>query len=229
MLALVMASWAADRVAAADLAQLRLEGPVDASAGAPPPGVLYDQTDSPAGAGFTSQVFEAANSAFDCRGADDFNVPVADIQWDIAGLQVAGAYLGNGPTPLLDVEIFTDGGGIPSSTAVCSFIGLQAGVDFTDDGTGNLDVSFPGPCVAPAGDYWLSVRADMDSGVGQWLWVERTVQTGTAFAWENPGDGFGTGCVSWSPAGGCGASDPDLIFALIGVAVPVDLQSFRVD
>lgn len=42
---------------------------------------------------------------------------------------------------------------------------------------------------SPAGDYWLSVRADMDLGVGgQWLWSERGVQSGNLFAWENPPD-----------------------------------------
>jgi hypothetical protein len=205
------------------------EASVAITPGPPPIGVLYDQTDSPAGAGFTSQVFEPASSAFDCRAGDDFTVPAPDVEWDIAGIVVLGAYLGSGPTPLIDVEVFTDGGSIPSSTALCSYIGLQAGVDFTDDGNGNLDIALPTLCVAPAGDYWLSVRADMDSTVGQWLWVERTTQSGASFAWENPGDGFGTGCVSWTPAGGCGASSPDLLFALFGVAVPVELQSITVD
>lgn len=218
--------------AAAGLAHpLLLEAAIEATQGPPPPppGVLYDQTDSPAGAGFTSQVFEPANAAFDCRAADDFTVPVPDVQWDVSGLQVAGAYLGAGPTPLLDVEVFAGGGSVPSATAACSYIGLQAGIDFSDDGSGNFDVALPAACVLPAGDYWLSVRVDMDSAVGQWLWVERTVQTGSPFAWENPGDGFGTGCVAWSPAGGCGAGAPDLIFALLGLAVPVELQSVIVD
>lgn len=216
-------------VMADGLAELFVEAPVQATTGPVPPGTLYDQTDSPAGVGITSQLFEPANAAFDCRAADDFSVPGADIQWDVTGVQVAGAYLGAGPTPLLDVEILTDGGGVPSATAACSYLGLVAGVDFTDDGSGNLDVTLPGPCSLPAGDYWLSVRADMDSGVGQWLWVERTVQSGDGFAWENPGDGFGTGCVAWTTAGACGASEPDLIFALLGAAVPVELQIFRVD
>ena len=126
-------------------------------------------------------------------------------------------------------EFFADAGGLPGATS-CSYPGLVAGVDFVDDGAGNLDVSLPAPCILPAGDYWLSVQAAMDSTVGgQWLWGERSVQTGAAFAWENPLDGFTTGCTSWTSGGACGAAAPDLLFALIGVQVPVELQSIAVD
>ncbi|MDH3403865.1 MAG: hypothetical protein OES32_02785 [Acidobacteriota bacterium] len=194
-------------------------------------GILYDQTDSPAGAGFVSQLFEPANSAFDCRAADDFTVPAADVQWDVVEVAVLGGYLqGPGLTPLLDLELFPDGGGVPGGAAACSYLGLVAGVDFVDDGAGNLVVTLPATCSLPAGDYWLSVRADMDLATGgQWLWAERAVQSGATFAWENPPDGFGTGCVAWTPANACGASAPDLLFALVGSLVPVELQSIRVD
>lgn len=192
---------------------------------------LYDQTDSPANAGFISQMFEPANAAFDCRAADDFSVPAVDIQWDLVEVLVLGGYIqGAGLTPLLDLEFFPDAGGVPGAAASCSYLGLVAGVDFVDDGAGNLDVTLPTTCSLAAGDYWLSVRADMDFAVGgQWLWAERGLQNGAAFAWENPPDGFGTGCVVWTPANACGASAPDLLFALVGTMVPVELQSITVD
>jgi hypothetical protein len=192
--------------------------------------LLYDQTDSPAGAGFASQRFEPGSSQFDCRAADDFTVPVADVQWDLSSLVVPGAYFpGTGPTPLADVEFFVDAGGQPGA-ASCSYIGLVAGVDFIDDGTGNLSITLPSVCALSAGDYWVSVRADMDQATGgQWRWQERSAQTGAVFAWENPGDGFGTGCTSWTPAGACGANAPDLLFSLSGVQVPVELQSISID
>jgi hypothetical protein len=196
----------------------------------PPFGVaLYDQTGSPAGAGFASQVFEPGSASFDCRAADDFTVPPADVQWDIGGLQVLGIYVsGGGPTPAINVEFFA-AGGVPGGS-VCSYPGLAAGVDYTDDGFGNLDITLPLPCSLTAGTYWLSVQADMDFGVGgQWLWGERAVGSNSPFAWENPPNGFGTGCVVWTPAGGCGATAPDLLFALSGVVVPVELQSVTID
>jgi hypothetical protein len=192
---------------------------------------LYDQTDSPAGAGFISQLFEPANSSFDCRAADDFSVPAVDIQWDLVGVLVLGGYIqGPGLTPFLDLELFPDAGGVPGAAASCSYLGLVSGVDFIDDGAGSFDITLPATCSLPAGDYWLSVRADMDLGMGgQWLWGERAVQSGATFAWENPPDGFGTGCVAWTPANACGASAPDLLFALVGAMVPVELQSITVD
>jgi hypothetical protein len=191
---------------------------------------LYDQTDSPAGAGFASQVFEAGNAILDCRAADDFTVPGADIQWDVGGLQVLGAYIsGAGLTPAINVEFFADAAGLPGG-ASCSYPGLVAGTDYVDDGSGSLDITLPTICSLPAGDYWVSVQADMDSTVGgQWLWAERSAQSGADFAWENPPDGFGTGCTTWSSAGVCGAVAPGLLFSLSGVQVPVELLSVDVD
>ena len=198
--------------------------------GPPQGGTLYEQLDSPAGVGFASQVFDSANAIFDCRAADDFTVPVVDVQWDVASLHVSGTYLGGtGPTPALNVEFLADGGGVPGAVA-CSYPGLLLGVDYGDDGSGNLAIRLPSICSLPAGTYWVSVQADMDStGGGQWLWSERSAQSGSPFAWENPPDGFGTGCVAWSPAGGCGASAPDLLFRLLGEVVPVELQTFAID
>jgi len=220
----------ATTVLLADDVLLRVEAEVPATT---PPALgvpLYDQTDSPAGAAFASQIFEAGSAAFDCSAADDFTVPAADIQWDLSEVAVLGGYFpGTGPTPLADVEFLADAGGQPGAP-ICSYPGLVAGVDFIDDGIGNLTITLPSVCSLAAGDYWLSVRADMDEAVGgQWRWQERSVQAGSAFAWENPGDGFGTGCTAWTTAGACGATAPDLLFSLGGVLVPVELLSISVD
>lgn len=68
----------------------------------------------------------------------------------------------------------------------------------------------------------MSVRANMlFLPDGQWFWNERTVQTLSPFVWENPGDGFGTGCLTFSSAQAeCGAVFPDLTFQLIGEEQP---------
>ena len=217
--------------APAVLAQgLQLEAAVDPWTPDPLGDLLYDQTDSPLGGAFVSQRFAPVDAAFDCRAADDFTVPAGDIQWDVASAQVPGAYFpGTGPTPLIDVEFFGDAGGLPDAVAVCSYIGLVAGVDFLDV-NGDLSVTLPAPCSLVAGDYWLSVRAELDQAVGgQWIWEMRSAQNGAMFAWENPGDGFATGCTSWTSAGSCGASGPDVLFSLSGVSVPVELQSIHID
>jgi len=52
---------------------------------------------------------------------------------------------------------------------------------------------------------------------GQWFWIERTIQTLNPFIWENPGNGFETGCLTFSYAQAeCNADFPDLTFQLIG-------------
>jgi len=68
----------------------------------------------------------------------------------------------------------------------------------------------------------MSVRANMlFLPDGQWFWNERTVQTLNPFVWENPGDGFGTGCITFSYAQDqCNADFPDLTFQLMGEEWP---------
>ena len=58
----------------------------------------------------------------------------------------------------------------------------------------------------------------MDFGAGgQWGWTERTVQSGTASMWQNPSDGFGSGCTTWTDRLTClVGGEPDLIFSLSG-------------
>lgn len=226
-LALTLAAAAAGQPSNAAIV---VEAEVPATQPLLPPALLYDQTDSPAGVGFISQDFEAGNSAFDSRAADDFTVPAVDIQWDVVNLEAVGSYIsGAGPTPMINVEFFADGGGAPGASA-CSYPGLVAGIDYTDQAGGSLKIKLPSVCSLPAGDYWVSVQADMDSTVGgQWLWGERSAPAGAPFVWENPPNGFGTGCVTWTPAGGCGASQPALLFNLTGAIVPVELQSITID
>ncbi|MCZ6508373.1 MAG: hypothetical protein O7A04_10050 [Acidobacteria bacterium] len=160
--------------------------------------------------------------------ADDFEVPAADVEWAVSEVFVAGDYFGgSGPAQTLTLVFLKDAGGLPGLAPVgCEFFGLPVPVG----GSGDFLIPLPSVCSLPAGRYWLSVQAQMDHETGgQWMWRERTLQDGAPFAWQNPGDGFLTGCTSWTTAAACGASAPDLIFALAGAQVPVALQSFEVD
>src|SRR5207302_193438 len=49
-----------------------------------------------------------------------------------------------------------------------------------------------------------------------WYWTERSVQSNQGAAWRNPGDRFGTGCVTWTRKTSCGSSFPDQVFRLHG-------------
>ncbi len=82
------------------------------------------------------------------------------------------------------------------------------------------------------GTYWVSVQARQDfNPAGQWFWQNRTVQSGNASAWQNPGGGFGSPCTSWGVKTTClpGQVGPDQVFRLNGTIVPVELQGFTVE
>jgi bacillolysin len=178
---------------------------------------LYDQTDSLGIHLANSQQYETSSTADDSMAADDFEVPPGEAPWMIDGLFANGLYTPNaGPAPFINVEFLSDTAGLPGS-AVCTYTGLAAGVNFDEaNADGDFSVRLPSTCSLPAGTYWVMVQPDMDFvPLGRWFWKGRTVQSGSAFAWQNPGDGFGTGCTSWTTAGSCLTDpDPDLLFAL---------------
>ena len=176
--------------------------------------VLYDQTDNPGANSISSQDFEAANDAFDNQGADDFVIPAGDGSWTINEVYVPGVYFnGTGPAPAVNVFFYQNAGSLPGAL-VYSALGLVP-----TDAAGTFTIALTTPAVLPAGTYWVSVQAVMAfSAGGQWGWTERTVQSNSASAWQNPGGGFGTPCTSWGArAATCGVgTDPDLVYRLSG-------------
>jgi PKD repeat protein len=182
-----------------------------------PYAVLYDQTDNVGTNGLPSQQFEAAFAAYDNQGADDFIVP-AGVVWTINQIDVLGSYSsGGGPVPAVNVYLYADSAGLPG-TEVYQALGLVP-----VDASGDLNITLTTPVVLPEGHYWVSVQADMDfTPTGQWYWSTRSVQSNTAYAWINPGDGFGTGCTTWAPgAATCGVGggiEPDALFRLNGTS-----------
>lgn len=179
----------------------------------PEGGVLYDQTDNPGAGGISSQNFEAANNAFDNAAADDFQVP-AGLAWTVNEVFVPGVYFGGpGPAASVDVNFYADSGGLPGAVECTA-----AGVVPTDS-AGSFNIALPAPCVLPEGAHWVSVVANQDfTPFGQWGWTERTVQSFSPSAWQNPGGGFGTPCTAWGARFGlCAVGlDPDLAFTLFG-------------
>lgn len=185
-----------------------------------PPNVLWDQFNNVAGSDISSQDFIDSDSSFniyDTRAADDFEVPEGAI-WRIERVNVLGIY-DDTPDPIqsLNIVFYTNRGARPNEVIwYCNYVDI-----LPDD---ILDPSFstelPAPCMLTAGRYWVSVQADMlFVPNGQWFWFERTVQDLGAAVWENPGNGFGTGCVNFTPLQGCGADDGGLAFQLVGEVV----------
>lgn len=182
--------------------------------------ILYDQADNASGNGAPAQNFESAYDAYDSEGADDFVVPAGG--WTITSLnmvttQTAG-FVGTEPAA---VTFYSDAGGAPSTTAVCSFPAATATVTAT-----TTTVDLTGGCSLGAGTYWVAatVAQDFAGGVGgQIFWSNRTVQSNSTGVWRNPNDGFGTGCTDWAATALCdsgtgpvGGGFPDFQFQLVG-------------
>jgi hypothetical protein len=183
-----------------------------------PAAVLYDQNDNDSGIGITSQNFEASFDIYDNMGADDFTVPAGEI-WLVKQVDVTGVYYnGFGPADSQHVAFYKNKNGLPGRL-VADFPAVVG----TDNGTGSFAITLPSKVKLKAGKYWVGVAANMDFAVGgQWGFETRTVQNGNPAAWQNPGDGFGTGCTTWNYENVCIAAGqgPDKMFRLLGKSKP---------
>ncbi|MBQ0958785.1 hypothetical protein KAK06_07420 [Ideonella sp. 4Y11] len=176
--------------------------------------VLYSQLANDAENGYTSQDFEASFDAYDNRAADDFVVP-AGAKWKVTDVFVAGQHFGVTPNSA-NVTFYKDKGGKPGK--VVADFPMSA---ISKDSAGSLTVSLPTSVTLKEGTYWVSVQAQMDFFVGgQWYWEATTMATGSEAAWQNPGDGFGSGCTKWGNLNSCLATGGtgDLMFELRGKA-----------
>jgi hypothetical protein len=180
----------------------------------PPTVVLYDQYNNAGVDWISSQDFESAMNTYDDMAADDFVVP-AGAQWTITEIEVDGQYNGSGPASAVNVLFLSDLGGVPGSV-VEGRGGLPV---VAGPGAGDFVISLP-PVVLIPGTYWVSVQAVQDfSPNGQWGWTDRTVLSNNRAVFQNPGDGFTSGCTTWSyRSTTCGLTpgEPDQVFRLSG-------------
>jgi len=185
-----------------------------------PPNVLWNQFNNVSDSDISSQDFVDGDGTFDIydtRAADDFEIPRGDI-WRIERVNVLGIY-DDTPDPArsLNIVFYTDNLRRPDQIIQrCNY--LQVLPDNILDP--NFSTELPSPCILRDGKYWVSVQADMlFVPNGQWFWFERDVQDLSAAVWENPGNGFGTGCVVFTPIQSCGGDDGGLAFQLVGEVV----------
>jgi hypothetical protein len=162
---------------------------------------LYDQTGNDAGVATVSQNFESSFDQYDSQGADDFVVP-AGVNWRVHEVDAVGVYFnGFGPAVSENVFFYKDRKSLPGKM-VHQYLNLTG----IDDGTGSFAITLPptyGVQFKP-GHYWVSVQINMDSAVGgEWGWENQTTQEGAAAAWQNPGNGFNTGCTTWGVENQC--------------------------
>jgi hypothetical protein len=63
----------------------------------------------------------------------------------------------------------------------------------------------------------MSFVVNMNFGTArQWFWTENKIIHGNQAAWENPGNGFGTNCITWDTVGDCLGFPGDMAFDLTG-------------
>jgi hypothetical protein len=185
----------------------------------PTPGsVLYDQYDNFATEktpNIPSQDAETALNFFDSQAADDFIVPAAQT-WQVTEVDVLGEYDSAGPAASFHVFFYENGAGDLPGILVASRL------ENPYTGSSDFVITLTEPVTLPEGHYWVSVQARQDiTQAGFWLWHNRTIQSNAGAAWQNPGNGFGTGCVIWVRKTACvqlAQIAPDQVFRLIGTA-----------
>jgi hypothetical protein len=177
---------------------------------------LFDNNSNDTGNAVSSQNFEPAFDAFDAEAADDFTVPGGHV-WKVNQVVVTGVYF-SGPATAENVRFYTNQGSLPNELKH-EYVGVVG----TDSG-GSFVITLPTAATLPGGSpgsagktYWVSVQANMDLTAGQWFWSTSTNSPGNDAAWRNPGDGFGTGCTTFTRELDCvAASGPSHMFALAG-------------
>ena len=157
-----------------------------------------------------SQNFEPSYDAFDSVAADDFRV---STRCRARYLRLVGEIGGSVAYPHSEqVTFYRNDGGKPGKVIRSDTVVGE----FSDNGTVEITLDPPAR-LRPGRTYWLSVQADMDfEDEGQWWVYTRGDIDGNHAVWQNPGDGFDTGCVDWTPIGLC-AGDPwdgDLVFEI---------------
>jgi hypothetical protein len=179
---------------------------------------LYDQRDNATESAIVSMNFwEPEFLLYDSSGADDFVVPQGET-WTVQAVDVSGLYWACqvcGPAHSENVRFYRDAGGRPGAV-----VASRRFLHGTDVG-GSISIPLsPAAPVLTAGTYWVAVQINMSYvDGGEWGWLTRTVQSNAPATWQNPRNGFGTGCTRWHDMQECvGYDGPDFAFAIEGLS-----------
>ena len=178
--------------------------------------VLFNNIDETSPQSINSQNFNPSNDAFDAMAADDFVVPAGET-WTITGALVRGTQDGATPATSADVKFFTDAGGAPGAE-IPPTTTIATATDYP-----RMILTFAGPTLT-AGTYWFGVSAVLNPGASppfsQWYWSENSEQFGSKSVYRNPGDGFQSGCTSFTTKSSC-------VFTVGAPTHPAPDQSFN--
>ena len=164
--------------------------------------------------GVTSQDFEITYDSYDNMAADDFEAPGSG-ESTICEVSILGFFdqigFSGDPDSEVVLRLFENDGGLPGTIIYTE--NFPGTVDDNNDGDFILELT-GGPVLTGGTKYWLSVQAILNITIaGQWFWDTAADGNGEVYAWQNPLDGFGGGCIIWSPYTNCGlsSSGPDLM------------------
>ena len=173
--------------------------------------ILYDQYDNLSGTATLSATFTDFVD-FGADLADDFVVPAGQT-WTVESIDADGLYFnGAGPATDWNVFLYTDAGGLPGG-----IVASETNLPATQVGT-TFTVNFAPSVALTAGTYWIEIQANMTFATqGEWGWTDRTVQSNSPAAWQNPGGGFLV-CPSWTAKLVCvpTAGGPDQVYRING-------------
>jgi Kelch motif len=175
--------------------------------------VLYDQYNNASTVASLSSTFTDFPT-FSADLADDFVVPGGQT-WNVESIDADGVYFnGPGPAASFNVFFYADNAGLPGTQVYAA-----ANQTFTQNGS-TFTVTLPTAAVLSAGTYWVEIQGNMTFNPnGEWGWTDRTVQSNSPAAWQNPGGGFGF-CPTWTVKTVCipTAGGPDQVYRLNGTS-----------
>jgi hypothetical protein len=191
-----------------------------------PPATLYSQN-SPNGQGIDSQNFTSGSFSptYNSAAADDFVVP-GGHKWTVKAVDASGVYFGGyGPASSEVVTFYKSKKGKPGAIAAKGTASYT--VNCTDTGGNFSNCNIPGPkgkglklSGGTGGkSYWVSVVANCSflGGCGEWGFDQSVSDHNNPGQWENPQNGFGTGCTTWTNTSTCiGTTTNDYAFDLQG-------------
>lgn len=156
--------------------------------------------------GYSSQIFEDENSAYNSELADDFKTPAqASVLCNISveGATLNGVGFAGNAQNTIRVNIYNDNAGKPGDVIFSRDFPAST-LDPENTGSFNLSNFDDSPVLTANTTYWISVRAAMGfADSGQWYWKYAPISHGNTWKWRNPGDGFETGCTNWQDAKDC--------------------------
>jgi hypothetical protein len=174
-----------------------------------PDAACFSNMGGDTGVAIVSQNFEAAFDAYDAAGADDVKLR---RRCAVHHIDVAGQYFnGSGPAASETVTFYKDASGSPGAV-------IKTQTVTGADTAGSFSIPLSTVKLRGHKTYWVSVQANLDFSVGgEWGWENTTDAKKLPAMWENPGDGFATGCTTWGNMQSClggTAPGPDFMFAI---------------